>query len=120
LVVTKVIDGDTIVVEGGWHVRLIGIDADEKGYPCYEQAKKRLENLILEKQIKLEKDQTDLDQYDRCLRYVFLNGINIDVQLVLEGLAVARFYDDVKYKAEISSAEKQAIAGKIGCKWAEN
>jgi uncharacterized protein YqfA (UPF0365 family) len=30
-VVTKVIDGDTVVVEGGWHVRLLGIDADEKG-----------------------------------------------------------------------------------------
>ena len=54
------------------------------------------------------------------LRYVFIDGKNIDVQLVLEGLTVARFYDDVKYKAEISQAEKQAIAGKVGCKWTKN
>ncbi|MCX6719953.1 MAG: DUF5667 domain-containing protein [Candidatus Staskawiczbacteria bacterium] len=40
-IVTKVIDGDTIVVEGGFHVRLLGMDADEKGYPCYEPASRR-------------------------------------------------------------------------------
>ncbi|MBU4406858.1 MAG: hypothetical protein KKB24_04645, partial [Candidatus Altiarchaeota archaeon] len=39
--VTKVIDGDTVVVEGE-HVRLIGIDADERGYPCHDEAKDRL------------------------------------------------------------------------------
>lgn len=118
-VVTKVIDGDTIVVEGGYHVRLIGIDADENSYPCYESAKNRLENLILNKMVKLEKDRTDLDKYGRCLRYVFFDGRNIDAQLVAEGLAVARFYNDVKYKTEISDAEKQALASKTGCKWSK-
>ena len=118
-IVTKVIDGDTIVVEGGYHVRLLSIDADEKGYPCYAQAKTRLEELTLGKQIRLEKDKTDLDQYGRCLRYVFLGDTNIDVQLAREGLAVARFYaPDVKYKTEIIEAEKQAQTGGIGCKWA--
>jgi len=38
-VVTKIIDGDTIVIQGGQHLRLLGIDADESGYPCYEPAK---------------------------------------------------------------------------------
>ncbi len=117
-IVTKVIDGDTVVVEGGYHVRLLGMDADEKGYPCYEQAKKRLENLVLGKQVILEKDKTDLDQYGRCLRYIFINNTNVDVQLVQEGLAVARFYPpDVKYKTEIASAEKQAQQNSVGCKW---
>ena len=117
-IVTKVIDGDTVVVEGGYHVRLLGMDADEKGYPCYESAKTRLEQLVLIKQVRLEKDITDLDQYGRCLRYIFIGDINVDVQLVKEGLAVARFYEpDVKYKTEISDAEKQAQTSKIGCKW---
>jgi len=115
---TKVIDGDTIVVEGGYHVRLLGMDTDEAGYPCYEDAKTRLEELILNKKVRLEKDKTDLDQYGRCLRYVFLDEQNIDLQLVEEGLAVARFYEpDVKYKDEITLAEKTAIDGKVGCKW---
>ena len=117
-IVTKVIDGDTVVVEGGWHVRLLGMDADEKGYTCYDSAKTRLENLILAKQVVLEKDVSDVDQYGRCLRYIFLGNINIDTQLVQEGLAVARFYaPDVKYRTEITSAEVYAQQNKVGCKW---
>lgn len=48
---TKIVDGDTIIVEGGYNVRLLGIDADERGYPCYEEASKRLEELILNKKV---------------------------------------------------------------------
>ena len=117
-IVTKVIDGDTVVVEGGWHVRLLGIDADESGYPCYQPAKTRLESLILGKKILLEKDKTGVDQYGRCLRYIFLGDKNIDTQLVYEGLAIARLYEpDVKYRAQITSAEAYAQSNKIGCKW---
>ncbi len=120
-IVTKVIDGDTVVVGGGWHVRLLGMDADEKGYPCYEPAKNRLENLVLGKQVLLEKDKTDVDQYGRCLRYIFIGNTNVDAQLVKEGLAIARFYQpDVKYKTEITQAEKQAQENKLGCKWSGN
>ncbi len=117
-IVTKVIDGDTVVVEGGYHIRLLGIDADEKNYLCYEPAKTRLEELVLNKQVILQKDISDVDQYKRCLRTIFLGSDNIDVRLVREGLAVARFYEpDVKYKSEIQAAERQAISSKIGCKW---
>jgi micrococcal nuclease len=117
-IVTKVIDGDTVVVEGGWHVRLLGMDADEKGYPCYDAARIRLEDLVLGKQIVLQKDVSDVDQYGRCLRYIFLGNTNVDTQLVAEGLAVARFYaPDVKYRTEITAAEQNAQQNKIGCKW---
>ena len=112
------IDGDTVVVEGGYHVRLLEIDADEKGYPCYESAKTRLEKLVLGKMVKLKKDQTDVDQYGRCLRYIFIGDTNVDMQLVKEGLAIARFYaPDLKYKDQITTAEKQAEQNKTGCKW---
>lgn len=117
-IVTKVIDGDTVVVQGGYHIRLLGMDADEKGYPCYDAAKTRLEDLVLAKQVLLEKDKTDVDQYGRCLRYIFVSNTNVDVQLVKEGLAVARFYEpDVKYRTEITDAESYAQQNKIGCKW---
>ena len=43
-VITKIIDGNTVVIESGDHVRLLGIDADESGYPCYYEAKNRLKN----------------------------------------------------------------------------
>ncbi len=119
-IVTKVIDGDTVVVEGGYHVRLLGIDADEKNYPCYQTAKTRLEELVLNKQVVLKKDVTDVDKYGRCLRAIFLGTQNIGAELTKEGLAVASSYEpDVQYKQEILLAEKQAMESKVGCKWAQ-
>lgn len=116
--VTKIIDGDTIVIQGGEHIRLLGIDADERGQPCWTPAKERLEELILNKEVLLESDSTDKDQYDRLLRYVFLDGQNINLQIVSEGLAIARFYqENEKYKDGIVAAESEAIASQIGCKW---
>ncbi len=115
--VTKVIDGDTVII-GGESVRLLGIDADESGYPCYYEAKKRIEDLILNKEVFLEEDQEDKDQYGRYLRYIFLNGKNINLQLVKEGFAVARFSSqNIKYKEEILDSERHARESKIGCKW---
>lgn len=115
---TKVIDGDTFLIEGGYSVRILGIDADERGYPCYDAAKDRLEELILNKGIKLEKGNEDLDQYCRYLRYVFADNQNISLELVKGGLAIARFSpEDVKYREEIAQTEKEAKENKIGCKW---
>jgi micrococcal nuclease len=115
---TKIIDGDTFLIEGGYSVRILGIDADEKGYPCYDAAKNRLEELILNKEVKLEKGTEDKDQWCRYLRYAFLDDKNISLELTKGGLAVARFSpEDVKYRKEISQAEKEAKENKIGCKW---
>ena len=135
--VTKIIDGDTFVIDGGYSVRILSIDADERGYPCYQEAKDRLEELILNKEVKLEMGVEDVDQYCRYLRYVFLSSYanasedefafaeatagkgdkDIGLELVKEGLAVARFYSDFKYQEEITEAERQAREDKIGCKW---
>lgn len=111
---TKVIDGDTFIIEGGYSVRILGIDADERGYPCYEAAKTGLEELILNREVRLEKGKEDLDQYCRYLRYVFLDSQNISLELVKEGLAVARSSPE-----EIAKAEKEANDNKVGCKWGE-
>ena len=118
--VTRVIDGDTIVVSGGDHVRLLGMDADERGDPCYKYAKGRLEELVLDKEVYLEPDAKDNDQYGRLLRYIILNGENINLMMVEEGFAIARFYsDNVKHRDEIASAEEYAMENKIGCEWGQ-
>jgi len=120
-IVTKIIDGDTVVVQGGDHVRLLGMDSDEKGDPCFKAASDRIKELVLNKQVYLEPDAEDKDQYGRLLRYLILDGKNINVIMVQEGLAVARFYpENTKYKAEITAAEEQAIANKVGCKWKDS
>ena len=119
--VTKVIDGDTIIVRGE-SIRLLGIDANEKGEKCYKEAKIRLEELVLNKEIKLERDVKDKDQYKRLLRHIFVEEnenslINVNLILVEEGLAIARFYEDKKYKKEILEAETKARENQIGCRW---
>lgn len=117
VLVTKIIDGDTFVIEGGEHVRLLGMDTDEKGYPCYDEARDVLEELVLNKRVLLESDVEDKDQYGRLLRWVWLNDTLVDFELVKNGLAVARFYGNSKYQEEIKAAERNAIANNIGCKW---
>ena len=118
--VTKVIDGDTFLIEGGYSVRILGIDTDERGKPCYFLAKERLEELILNKKVRLEKGSEDLDKYCRYLRYVFLGNENVGKKLIEEGLAVARLdLKDEKYKNELIEAEKRARENKVGCKWGE-
>ena len=117
---TKIIDGDTFLIEGGYSVRILGIDADERGYPCYDAAKIGLEELILNKEVRLEKGTKDKDQWCRYLRYVFFGSQNISLELVKEGLAVARFSpEDVKYREKIAQAEKETKDNKVGCKWGE-
>ncbi|MFH0830154.1 MAG: thermonuclease family protein [Candidatus Aenigmatarchaeota archaeon] len=118
LIVTKIIDGDTIVVEGGEHVRLLGIDTDEKGQPCFAAAKQRLYDLVLNREVTLEREGDDRDMYDRLLRWIWLDDVNINQQMVAEGLAVARFDQKSKYQEKVAAVEHAAIVNKLGCKWA--
>jgi micrococcal nuclease len=113
-IVTKVIDGDSIITQGGEHVRLLGIDTPEKGEPYYSDATNFLKERILMKEVYLERDLDDKDQYDRLLRYVWLDDSLVNLELVQQGFAIARFYDNMKYMNEIQEAEKQAIQNKIG------
>lgn len=115
--VTKVLDGDTFLIEGGYSVRILGIDADEKGYYCGEKAKERLEEMILGKRVKLFKGKEDFDPYCRYLRYPFLDKENIALKLLEEGLVVKR--GGGKFEKEFLEAEEKAKEEKRGCKWEE-
>lgn len=115
--VTKIIDGDTLIIEGGQRVRLLGIDADENGHPCYGPAKNYLEAALLNKTAVFEREGTNQDIYGRLLRYVFIGRENISTELTVKGLAVARFDSQSKYQKEIQDAERSAIHGRVGCKW---
>ena len=108
---------DTVTLKGGQRVRLLAIDTPEVGEPCFEEAKKRLSELTLNKVVNLEADTRDQDAYDRNLRFLYLNDTNVNLTLVKEGLAVAYFFDNVKYKAEIQAAEALAISQRRGCRW---
>lgn len=108
-IVSEVIDGDTIRLDSGLYVRLIGINAPEKGEPYYNTAKNRLKTTVEGKTVILEKDKDDKDRYGRLLRYIFLDGKNINVELAKEGLAIVYILEkNIKYETELIQAEKIA------------
>lgn len=99
--VTRVIDGDTIEVnlEGLiYRVRYIGIDAPEIGEPCADEATEANRQLVEGKTVWLEKDISETDKYGRLLRYVYVDDIFVNEELVRLGLALPSSYPpDVKH-----------------------
>lgn len=68
-VVREVRDGDTIVLDGGTVIRLIGIDAPTSDIKSTDF----LRSLILNKKVWLEYDRYQDDKYGRLLAWVWIN-----------------------------------------------
>lgn len=116
--VSEVIDGDTFKTEKGETVRLLGINAAEMTEPGGDIAKIFLSLMILNKNIRLEKDITDKDNYGRLLRYVYYGDKFINAEVIRTGYAETRFYPpDTLYRKELKELEKIAIRNRKGL-WA--
>lgn len=92
--VIKVFDGDTIRVSGldlVFTVRLAGIDAPEIGYggrpsqPFSRKSQKHLDKLVAGKLITLKSH--GIGGYNRQLAEIFLEGRNINLEMIRAGLA---------------------------------
>lgn len=68
----SIIDGDTITVKNGLTLRLLGIDAPNRGMPGYEVAKAYLTHLVAGKELSLEYDTYQDDKFGRILGYVWI------------------------------------------------
>ena len=129
-IVSKVSDGDTIHVTDPMgtkvKVRLYGIDAPETpkgnkktgriskpGQPYGEEAYRALNSKVYRKSIKL--DIMAVDQYKRSVGIVWLNGKNINQEMVAEGYAWAyRQYLDRPHASEYIELEEQARSKRLG------
>lgn len=125
VLVTKVIDGDTIQIETGKKVRYIGIDTPElhhpqKGQECFAmQAFEENKKWVEGKRVRLEKDVSETDRYGRLLRYVWVDDVFINETLVKQGYAYASSYPpDIKMQNIIKIAQTQAQQDKVGL-WSE-
>ncbi|HLC56135.1 MAG TPA: thermonuclease family protein [Candidatus Nanoarchaeia archaeon] len=115
LTVTKVIDGDTLVLSDDNHVRLIGINTPEKNQFYYQEAKDKLTSLVEGKEISLVKDKTNNDKYGRLLRYVYLDDVFINEVMVEEGYAEAIEYKpNLAHQDELETAELEAKQQHLG------
>jgi micrococcal nuclease len=124
--VTRVYDGDTILLSSGEKIRYIGIDTPEINYndqtksDCMaEEAKQRNIDLVLGKKVRLETDKNNKDKYDRLLRYVYVGDVFVNQELIVEGLAKTMWIgQDTKYKFEIDKLEDDAQEKGLGI-WGE-
>ncbi len=108
ILVTRAVDGDTLKLETGERVRLIGIDTPEMhdSDKLYRDARKTGQNietikalgrksyvftkgLVENKRVKLEFDVERQDKYKRLLAYVYLKDDNtfVNARIVEEGFA---------------------------------
>jgi micrococcal nuclease len=113
-VVAHVGDGDSIEMESGDRVRLVQIDAPELGEDeCYgQEAAEALRALLPPgSAVRLEADPRldDADRFDRLLRYVHRDGLNVNLELVRRGAASVWFVDDRgRYADELLEAARDA------------
>jgi len=113
--VERVIDGDTIELRGGKRVRLLGIDSPEKKQYYCEEATERLRQLVEGKDVGLEKDATNRDKYGRLLRYIYVDEVFVNLEMVKEGYAVLFTTPrNVKHLEELMKVEDEAKLKGIG------
>jgi endonuclease YncB( thermonuclease family) len=94
--VKRIVDGDTLVLADGRHLRLIGINAMELGHgeapdqPTAVAAKDRLQQLVKSQggKLNLESGSEAYDEHGRTLAYVFAGDEDLGLELIKEGLAV--------------------------------
>lgn len=105
--VTSVTDGDTVQIANDLSVRLVGINAPERGQAGHKEAIQFLTYLSVGKQVTLEYDAYQDDKYGRILAYIWIpcvqelvrycrsehnNELLINEVMVKEGKAIHVIY----------------------------
>ena len=108
----RVSDGDTITIMYNGEkvrVRLYGIDAPEKGQDFSKKASSFVYDLCQNKQVRVEVKGTD--QYKRVLGVVYAGSVNVNEELLKNGLAWRYKYNKDKHYLEL---QNQAKSKKLG------
>jgi micrococcal nuclease len=120
--VIGVVDGDTLVLEGKVRLRLRQMDAPELEYCLGQEAKERLEELVMGKKVVLE--ERILDQKGRPMALVYVNGKLINEIMIEEGWGEYHS-DSTSKREELKKAGEKAREEKRGifspeCRQTEN
>jgi micrococcal nuclease len=122
--VVEVIDGDTVVLEDGKEVRLVGIQAPKlplnrpnfKEWPLAREAKDELEKLVLNQRVTLSYGGARVDRHGRTLAHLHTDdGTWAQGEMLSRGLArVYTFADNRAAAADLLALEAQAREAKRG------
>ena len=123
--VLRVVDGDTIDVLYGEHVkrvRLKGIDSPEWDQPFGKQATAHLSSLIQDREVSIFYES--YDSYGRLLGKIFVDGYDINLRMIKDGFAWwYRYYRDqlsLEDQVLYESAETYSKTLKLGLWQSEN
>jgi|SRR5215217_4423931 len=129
-VVVEVTDGDTIVLNDGRKVRMIGTQApklplgrvDFETWPLAPEAQQVLSDLVLNKTVRLGFGGEEIDRHERVLAHVFVETEQGEVWaqrfMVAGGLARVYSFPDNRLCLEpLLAAEAQARVDRLGI-WA--
>jgi micrococcal nuclease len=121
----RVIDGDTILLDGGERVRLIGVDTPElhrEGTPVQyyaREAKAFTARLVEHRRVGLAYDRERHDRYGRTLAYVYLeDGTFVNLEIVRRGFGLAYTRFPFRFMDQFRAAERAAREAGAGL-WAE-
>ena len=113
--VDHVVDGDTIVLRDGRHVRLVQLDAPETDEnECYAHAAEAILARLLPPGTHIQIDTDALldkkDRFGRTLAYVWKDGANVNLELVRAGAAAPWFFhgDRGRYASDFLAAAREA------------
>jgi micrococcal nuclease len=121
--VIEVIDGDTIVLEGGVEVRLVGIQAPKlplgrpnfPTWPLGPEAKSALDRLALGKPVALGYGGAPIDRHGRLLAHLSADGAWVQGEMLRLGFArVYTFHDNRAKATEMLALEREARAARRG------
>jgi endonuclease YncB( thermonuclease family) len=110
--VTRVVDGDTVELEIGQKVRLLGINTPEKGFPYSNEATEFLSSKVLGKKIKIESYGSD--KYGRILAHIFVDKEHVNEEILGAGLASLYYYEKDSYYDSMKRAEEFARINEKG------
>jgi len=119
-VIEYVHDGDTLFLENGRKVRLLGVNTPEIGEDaeCYgDEATALLRQLLPEgTHVWVLHDIEELDQYGRSLLFIYTDdATNINLELLEQGAAEVEMYQpNLLLEDEIHDAEAAARAADLG------
>lgn len=126
-IVRRVVDADTLLLDGDERLRLIGVNGDEIGRRQidpnsvgWQQTEFVFELLKADPHVRLEYDKERTDKYDRTLAYVWLaDGRMLNRVLLETGNAkVMRIYPNTRYAGEFREIEAEAKRKGLG-RWAD-
>jgi micrococcal nuclease len=117
--VMQVIDGDTIDVSingESMRVRYVGVNTPERDETCYADAWAANRAMVEGQTVRLVRDTSNTDRFDRLLRYVYVGNTFVNEELIRSGHAEVVLYapDDQHYD-EFRQLEGEAARSGRGC-----